>query len=68
MASHHFTTSAPTWPLHAIDPHPIWRNEYFDPFVDDVWSDKSGCQYCDGFCHGGCREYVELARAEGRTL
>lgn len=20
------------------------------------WSDKSGCQYCDGYCHGGCRE------------
>lgn len=18
--------------------------------------DKSGCQYCDGYCHGGCRE------------
>lgn len=20
------------------------------------YSDKSGCQYCDGYCHGGCRE------------
>lgn len=19
------------------------------------WQDKSGCQYCDGYCHGGCR-------------
>lgn len=18
--------------------------------------DRSGCQYCDGYCHGGCRE------------
>ena len=20
------------------------------------WRDKSGCQYCDGYCHGGCRQ------------
>ena len=20
------------------------------------YRDKSGCQYCDGYCHGGCRE------------
>ena len=19
------------------------------------YRDKSGCQYCDGYCHGGCR-------------
>lgn len=40
----------------------------FDPFADvrmgrslfdmrpQDWIDKSGCQYCDGYCHGGCRE------------
>ncbi len=27
----------------------------FDMRPND-WIDKSGCQYCDGYCHGGCRE------------
>lgn len=22
----------------------------------DQYRDKSGCQYCDGYCHGGCRD------------
>lgn len=41
---------------------------HFDPFADvrmgrslfdmrpQDWIDKSGCQYCDGYCHGGCRD------------
>jgi hypothetical protein len=32
-------------------------DEHYRPVpVARDYRDKSGCQYCDGYCHGGCRE------------
>ena len=27
-----------------------------EPMLSEQYRDRSGCQYCDGYCHGGCRE------------
>lgn len=31
-------------------------DEHYRPEPVRHYRDKSGCQYCDGYCHGGCRD------------
>ena len=33
-----------------------WEQKQSLCFGNYEYRDKSGCQYCDGYCHGGCRE------------
>lgn len=31
-------------------------DKHYQPQPVREYRNKSGCQYCDGYCHGGCRE------------
>lgn len=35
---------------------PLCGSSYDRPAYREEYRDKSGCQYCDGYCHGGCRD------------